>query len=145
MVSSMTSVKLTRTMCASQKRDHGTPSAGKSPLAAQIDHEGRDVTRHIMVLLHPQREDSAVAAVSVWKALLDDGIRDLTSPGTSVGHVTPIAAMTAGAAATTTAEVATRATVATTVTAGAGSTVNAATMVSVAASAAIDPTGEHTK
>lgn len=32
------------------------------------------MTRHIMVLLHPQREDSAVAAVSVWKALLDDGI-----------------------------------------------------------------------
>lgn len=27
-----------------------------------------------MVLLHPQREESAVAAVSVWKALLDDGI-----------------------------------------------------------------------
>ena len=27
-----------------------------------------------MVLLHPQREDSAVAAVQVWKALLDDGI-----------------------------------------------------------------------
>nr|WP_167953121.1 NAD kinase [Brevibacterium marinum] len=27
-----------------------------------------------MVLLHPQREDSAVAAVSVWKALLDDGV-----------------------------------------------------------------------
>nr|WP_137826279.1 NAD kinase [Brevibacterium sp. XM4083] len=27
-----------------------------------------------MVLLHPQREDSAVAAVQVWKALLDAGI-----------------------------------------------------------------------
>ncbi|WP_193070380.1 MULTISPECIES: NAD kinase [unclassified Brevibacterium] len=32
------------------------------------------MSRHIMVLLHPQREESAVAAVSVWKALLDDGI-----------------------------------------------------------------------
>ena len=27
-----------------------------------------------MVLLHPNREDSAVAAVQVWRALLDDGI-----------------------------------------------------------------------
>ncbi|GAA0037124.1 MULTISPECIES: NAD kinase [Brevibacterium] len=32
------------------------------------------MSRYIMVLLHPQREDSAVAAVQVWKALLDDGI-----------------------------------------------------------------------
>ncbi|MGO2035851.1 MAG: NAD kinase [Brevibacterium sp.] len=32
------------------------------------------MTRHIMVLLHPQREESATAAVSVFKALLDDGI-----------------------------------------------------------------------
>lgn len=32
------------------------------------------MSRYIMVLLHPQREDSAVAAVQVWKALLDAGI-----------------------------------------------------------------------
>lgn len=32
------------------------------------------MTRHIMVLLHPQREESAVAAVSVFRALLDDGV-----------------------------------------------------------------------
>lgn len=32
------------------------------------------MTRHIMVLLHPQREESAVAAISVFRALLDDGI-----------------------------------------------------------------------
>ncbi|WP_193338807.1 NAD kinase [Brevibacterium casei] len=32
------------------------------------------MSRYIMVLLHPNREDSAVAAVQVWKALLDDGI-----------------------------------------------------------------------
>src|SRR5699024_12640996 len=36
--------------------------------------EMRVVTRLIMVLLHAQREESAVFAVSVFWALLDDGV-----------------------------------------------------------------------
>ncbi|TGD09105.1 NAD kinase [Brevibacterium sp. S111] len=43
------------------------------------------MTRHIMVLLHPQREESAVAAVSVFKALLDDGITPVVLDDEIVG------------------------------------------------------------
>ena len=43
------------------------------------------MTRHIMVLLHPQRDESAVAAVSVFKALLDDGVTPVVLSDEIVG------------------------------------------------------------
>ena len=43
------------------------------------------MTRHIMVLLHPQRDESAVAAVSVFKALLNDGVTPIVLSDEIVG------------------------------------------------------------